>query len=117
MLTFLVVSYGWVIFRAPNFTRIREVSEGLVGLSGVENLFELGIDSRTFGQLPNFIDLLGGPNTIPFFVIGLTIIFFAKNTHEIKQQLSAKWAIATGILFFACVSVLGEETPFIYFQF
>ena len=117
LLTFFAVSYGWVIFRAPEFTRIREISEGLLGLSGLENLFELGIDSGTFGKLPNFVDLLGGPTTIPFFVAGLVIIFCVNNTHEIKHQLSMKWAITTGFLFFACVSVLGEETPFIYFQF
>lgn len=116
-LTFLAVAYGWVLFRVPSMDRFWEISAGLFGLNGVENLFEMGITSGTFGRLPNFFDLLGGPTTVPFFVLGLGIIFFAKNTHEIKDQLSAKWAVVTGMLFFACVSVLGEETPFIYFQF
>ena len=116
-LTFLAVSYGWVLFRAPDLTRFWEITQGLFGLNGVENLFGMEVNSQTFGQLPNFVDLFGGPTTLPFFGLAFVIMFFAKNAHEIKDQLSAKWAIATGLLFFACVAVLGEETPFIYFQF
>ncbi|RAP32788.1 membrane-bound O-acyltransferase family protein, partial [Candidatus Marinamargulisbacteria bacterium SCGC AAA071-K20] len=117
LITFIFVMFGWVIFRAPSLSIMKAIFKGMVGLTGVENLFGFGITSRTFGQLPNFVDIFGGPNKIGFLIIGLCIIFLAKNTHEIKPSMNGKWATIIGLLFVASLSCLGQDTPFIYFQF
>ncbi len=116
-LTFFAVHLGWVLFRAPTFERAGEIYRGLFGKSGTEDLFARTLESQTFGNLPAFVDVAGGPELFPFLVLGLLIAFFAPNTHEIRRSLHPAWAVVLALLTMTCVILLGKETPFIYFQF
>lgn len=116
-ITFLSVHFGWVIFRSTSFDRVFEIYKGLLGFSGAENLLELGIQSQTFGNLPNFIDIFGGPKIFIFLLSGLFILFTMKNTHELRRSFNLRWSLVIGMLFVICIGTLGKETPFIYFQF
>ena len=117
LVTFLCVHFGWVLFRAPSFERAREIFAGMLGANGSESLFALGIQSETFGQLPNIVDLGGGVEIFAFLVIGLCIAFMAPNSHELPRKIGPTTGVLFGALLLMCIASLGRETPFIYFQF
>ena len=116
-LTFLAVHVGWVLFRAPNFDRAAEIYKGMLGLNGVEPLWDMGIVSMTLGRLPRVVDIAGGPEVAFFLALGLTLAFFAPNSHSLPRRFGVLSGAAFGLLFMLCVGSLGKDTPFIYFQF
>ncbi|NCA82196.1 MAG: MBOAT family protein [Opitutae bacterium] len=103
-LTFVLVMFGWVLFRAPTLDGLARMSKGLAGFHGWGNAYPLA----EAGAL-NWAALL----------FGLALVFAAKNTWEIRWQPSCRWAAGLALLFLICLAVLlvNTSSPFLYFQF
>jgi len=104
--TFFLVNIGWIFFRSPNFKTI-----------GIwfQKIFLFNSEKLTW-------DLISLPERFKdrFFaslIIGLLLTFLAKNTWEIRFKPSTLNAALLGILFALCLMFMGDESPFLYFQF
>ncbi len=117
LITFFSVLFGWVVFRADSLERVKEIWSGLLGLSGIEISLLNWVDSQTFGEIPQIIDVFGRPFIFAILMVSYIIIFCFNNTFLYKPRLSLIWGVISGILLFLSVTFLGEETPFLYFQF
>ena len=105
ILTFLFVSVAWVFFRSPDF-HVATVWLGKVFLLNETWQWD--------------VMLIPARNKDRFFLmlaVGLGIAFFAKNTWEIQFKPSFLNAFILAFLFVLCLSYMGEESPFLYFQF
>jgi alginate O-acetyltransferase complex protein AlgI len=104
--TFFIVNIGWVFFRSPNFS---------TAALWLQKIFLLNAGKPTW-------DLISLPERFQdrFFValaVGTLLAFFAKNTWEINLKPSMPKAVTLGFLFALCLMFMGDESPFLYFQF
>ncbi|MBI2465070.1 MBOAT family protein [Candidatus Shapirobacteria bacterium] len=102
LITFLLVSLGWIIFRSPNFS---------FAISYINNIFAFSTALPQFYTLRYFV-----PNNIAFFlVLGLVFSFvpLSKPKNTIVCGLIAIFILITSLAFLSKTSF----TPFIYFQF
>lgn len=105
VITFLLVNIGWVFFRAHTVTQAVEWLKKVFLLNG--NLtwdlafIALKHKDRFFGAL----------------IVGIAIALFARNTWQISFKPSAKNALILAFMFVICLMYMGEESPFLYFQF
>lgn len=104
-LTFVFVNIGWVFFRSPNFH-----------IAGVwlQKAFMLNSD-RTW----TLYHIALKHKDRFFIALGIAILagFLAKNTWEFKFKPSLRNALILAFLFVVCLTYMGEESPFLYFQF
>ncbi|XGC82242.1 MBOAT family protein [Bdellovibrio bacteriovorus] len=104
-LTFFVVCIAWVFFRAPDFH---------VANIWLQKIFLLNSDiSWDIVMIP----MKHKDRFFAALVIALGIAFTAKNTWEREFKPSTKNALLLAFLFVICLSYMGEESPFLYFQF
>lgn len=98
--TFLLVVFGWVLFRADTF----EMAGGL---------FRRML-SLTPGSNP-----IGSPLLLVALVIAAALGHFGPNTFEIQHSWQRGTVLAIATLFVACLLVIygGTQSPFLYFQF
>ena len=104
-LTFLAINLGWVFFRSPDFKTIT---------LWLQKIFMM--NSRLTWDLVSF----PARYKDRFFVaLGLAVLltFFATNTWQKKFQPRLLNAVTLGFLFALCLMYMGEESPFLYFQF
>ncbi len=103
-LTFVLVMFGWVLFRATTLDGLARMSKGLAGFHGWGGAYPLA----DAGAL-NWAALL----------FCLALVFAAKNTWEIRWQPSRRLAAGLAFLFGICLAVLlvNTSSPFLYFQF
>ena len=103
-LTFILVMFGWVLFRASTLDGLARMSKGLTGFHGWGGAYPLA----EAGAL-NWAALL----------FCLALVFAAKNTWEIRWQPSRRLAVGLALLFLICLAVLlvNTSSPFLYFQF
>ena len=103
-LTFVLVMFGWVLFRASTLDGLARMSKGLAGFHGWGGAYPLA----EAGAL-NWAALL----------FCLALVFAAKNTWEIRWQPSRRLAVGLALLFLICLAVLlvNTSSPFLYFQF
>lgn len=99
--TFVIVVFGWVLFRSDNVSMAVYLWQSMLGLHGigVDALFTLN-----FG----FWALLA-------FAFGVSM--FAPNTWQIKLTPRVRYAVVLGLLGAVCILMLGQRSPFLYFQF
>lgn len=105
ILTFFYTSLCWIFFRSPN------LSTATLWLKKV--LFLHSTQFLTIAYIPTkFKDRF-------FVVLGISLLicFFSKNTWQTKFHPSFKNAFLLALLFIICLSYLGDESPFLYFQF
>lgn len=105
MITFGLVNIGWVFFRAPNFK---------IATLWLQKIFLL-TPEHTWTLYHVALK-----NKDRFFVaLGLAVMMglFCKNTWQISFKPSVKNALILAFLFVLCLSYMGEESPFLYFQF
>lgn len=99
--TFIIVVFGWTIFRSDSLSMAWYLMQSMVGLHGIG------------WQVLNTL-------TIGFWAL-LAFCFlvtqFAPNTWEFKITPRLRYAFALGILAVLCVLLLGQPSPFLYFQF
>jgi len=103
--TFGLVNIGWVFFRSPDFSTC---------FLWLKKIF-LFNSKLTW-------DLVSLPERYKdrfFIALGAAIViaFFSKNTWEIKFKPSITHALILGSLFALCLMYMGDESPFLYFQF
>lgn len=104
-LTFLFANLTWIFFRAPNLnsaqiwlSKIFLINENLTW-----NLFYIATKHKD-----RFLTAL---------VLSLILAFWAKNTWEIRFKPSLLNAILLAFLFSLSLTYMGDESPFLYFQF
>ena len=117
IITFVSVLFGWTLFRAESLERVEQIWLGLIGQSGVDLSLRDWAPSSTFGEIPQIIVIFGGLKIFPVLIVAYLIIFCFKNNYLYKPKLNLLWGCLTGLLLFLSVTFLGEETPFLYFQF
>lgn len=105
LVTFALVIFGWVFFRAATLGRVRAMFGGLFGANGVEAHVREA--------------LAAGP--LPYLALAATLLlaFGFRNTWEIKWRNGWALAVFLAALFAACtVAILvNTSSPFLYFQF
>lgn len=104
-LTFFAVNIGWVFFRAHS------LSEAFLWL---RKIFLL--DGGATWDLA-FIALKHKDRFFIALGVGLLASLLAKNTWHISFKPNAKNATVLAFLFILCLMYMGDESPFLYFQF
>jgi alginate O-acetyltransferase complex protein AlgI len=102
--TFVLVMFGWILFRAPTLEGVARMVRGLTGWNGWGQAFPLGdAGALNWGALL-FCTLL---------------VFASKNTWEIRWKPGVRLAVGLALLFVLCVAVflVNTSSPFLYFQF
>ena len=102
--TFLLVMFGWLLFRAPAPDRFLRMVKGLSGMHGWGEAYPLAnAGALNWGAL----------------LLCLALVFAAKNTWEIRWRPGWRLAFGMTILFLICVGVflVNTSSPFLYFQF
>ncbi|HWU43898.1 MAG TPA: hypothetical protein VN132_10690, partial [Bdellovibrio sp.] len=105
IITFFLVNVGWVFFRAPHVSTAIVWLQKAFFLTSTHTYDTASILSR---------------NKDRFFaalIIGLLAALLMKNTWQFKYLPSKGRAILLGFLFAICLMYMGEESPFLYFQF
>ncbi len=103
--TFLLVCIGWVFFRANSVTE---------ALFWLKKVFMLNGEVSWDVTL---IPLKHKDRFFPALVIGLLVSLFSKNTWE-RSFMPNMWrASLLALMFVGCLMFMGEESPFLYFQF
>ncbi|MBU1908693.1 MAG: hypothetical protein KJ726_01445, partial [Verrucomicrobia bacterium] len=103
--TFLLVLFGWVLFRAGSLAQVAAMFRGLFGLNGPGGLIRAQIDATPLPYL--------------LLLVTLAMAFAARNTWEIKWKNSWGLALFLAGLFIVCVATIlvNTSSPFLYFQF
>jgi alginate O-acetyltransferase complex protein AlgI len=102
--TFVLVMFGWVLFRAPTLAGAGRVFAGLAGGNGWGAAWPLGgAGALNWGAL----------------AFCLVLVFAARNTWEIRWRPSGWLTAALLALFALCVAtfLVNTSSPFLYFQF
>ena len=110
-LTFLLVVFGWVLFRSANFEQARAIFGGMFGANGLMEAF-------------NWMMLLknGFASTLCVLALGFIIFFerrlirpepIATRDFPFRSQL----LLALGFVLALMVSASSAKIPFLYFQF
>lgn len=103
--TFIFVNIGWVFFRSPNLT---------TAFVWLQKAFFLTAQHTTS------VSFIMARNKDRFFaalVVGLLASVFMPNTWNFKFKPAKHRAILLGFLLALCLMYMGEESPFLYFQF
>ncbi len=103
-LTFVLVMFGWVLFRAPTLAGVARMARGLAGLNGWGGAYPAA--------------RLGGLHWAAL-ALCLGLVFAAKNSWEIRWQPGGRLFLVLFLLFGLCVAVflVNTSSPFLYFQF
>jgi alginate O-acetyltransferase complex protein AlgI len=100
--TFLVVVFGWVLFRSTDISMCANLLQAMCGLRGIE---------------PDILAACGGATGVAILTALAAIVFVAPNLWEIRWRLSYPLAMAVVMVFVLCVLRFDAESPFLYFQF
>ena len=103
-LTFVLVMFGWLLFRATTLEGWARMAKGLAGVNG-------------WGAAYPLAD--AGALNWGMWLFCLVLVFAAKNTWEIRWQPRWRLALGLAILFLICVGtfLVNTSSPFLYFQF
>jgi alginate O-acetyltransferase complex protein AlgI len=97
--TFVLVMFGWVLFRSESFT---------MALHWLQTLFRPGVG----GHVPDAARLAG------LTALALLIARFVPEPWEFKFSTRPRWAVAYAVAFLVCYLFMnGSETVFLYYQF
>ena len=146
VLTFLLVTLSWVVFRSENFGTATSMWQSMAGIHGISlpRMFQnMTSGHEVLEFLPwIFFDGMFPHNTAPwifrgisFLVIASTIAWWMPNVSQILRthpntlnqgthfknlfswSESPQWALGVGIILGASILGLGSATEFLYFQF
>jgi hypothetical protein len=113
-LTFVCVVLAWVPFRAPDAATTWGMLRPMLGGNG------LAMPTFMQGEGTFANGLIRGIETWPLLILLAAIIFLAPNSNQImarKTDPGLAWGFAMGIVAVASLSMMGGESPFLYFQF
>ncbi len=102
--TFLLVMFGWLLFRAPTMEGFSRMIQGLAGVNGWGQAFPLADAGVLHWGVMLFC---------------LAMVFASKNSWEIRWQPRWRLALGLAVLFIICVAtfLVNTSSPFLYFQF
>ena len=140
-LTFVLVVFAWIPFRAPDISTTLTIWKGMIGLNGIT------LHPSFLGFIPEnvapgvifkgFVPELQ-VNTVSLFqwiTFGLFIIWVMPNTQQILSNYAPAWdkvapgkyivnwqptkkfGFITGVIFAVAVLLFQKNSPFLYFQF
>ena len=103
--TFLLVMFGWLLFRCASLHEAGLMLRGLAGANGIGGEFRHYFAANPLNGL--------------VFAFALAITWTLPNTWEIRWRPSWPLMIFLGALFLLCVAImlLNTSSPFLYFQF
>ena len=103
--TFVLVVFGWILFRAVSLDQVAGMFQGLMGLNG-------------WGLLPGFV-LHDQILSIIILILALAGSFALPNTWEMKLSKGKVQSILLVLLLILCVMaiMINTSSPFLYFQF
>jgi D-alanyl-lipoteichoic acid acyltransferase DltB (MBOAT superfamily) len=106
LLTFLAVCFGWVFFRAQDFSQAMNMLRAMIGLGGgADQLVLSAFDTRTTLSV----------------VVGILLVHWLMRERRLKEVWEkVPWgvrALAIGFFLTSIVVFSGDERAFIYFQF
>lgn len=146
MFTFILVSFGWVIFKLNSIDSIKIFFDGIFGRNG----FFLNPNFSRFFNNNNMLSYINiefkniiyyGTSQLYFLIIGLIIVFILPNTHEIMKnfkivlpfknpiknqnniskitfRLSTGWALFIAFIGVCAITGISNDVKeFIYYQF
>ena len=124
LVTFLLISIGWVLFRASDLPTAFRIISGMLGLNSTESLTEL-TKGIVLAFPIYFIIVWAMPNSIEimkkYHVTSSKLKFNNRKWPKYKKYLyfrmTPTWAFITIILFLSSWLSLSSLSPFIYFQF
>ncbi|MGD9781970.1 MAG: MBOAT family protein [Kiritimatiellia bacterium] len=102
--SFVLVMWGWVLFRSPTIEGVARMANGLAGFNGWGASFPLAdAGILSWGAL----------------VFCLILVFSSRNSWEIRWRPGWRLALALAALFLVCVAtfLVNTSSPFLYFQF
>ena len=103
--TFLLVLFGWLLFRCASLQHVGWMLRGLCGANGI------GAEFRNY--------FFENPVNGLIFAFALCLTWLAPNTWQITWRPT--WPLFTSLvlLFIVCVAImlLNQSSPFLYFQF
>jgi alginate O-acetyltransferase complex protein AlgI len=111
-MTFLAVHCGWVLFRAPSFSRANEIFGAMLGQGAANQT--IADSATTFIAGIDGLSALIVPIT---FLFAFVIAFSFPATHSIRRWSHPVSAAFIAVIAGACLFSLSQETPFLYFQF
>ncbi len=103
--TFILVLFGWLLFRCSSLQHVGWMLRGLCGTNG------FGADFRHY--------FTENPQNGLVFLFALGLTWSAPNTWQIRWRPSWPLFFALGALLVMCVAImlLNQSSPFLYFQF
>lgn len=113
-MTFILVLIGWVMFRAPTIPRALHIYAGMLGLHGIEPFTYFHKYYQV--MLPSVLEQirLGGLFNI---IAAAAIAFALPNSEELPKPQGVFWAVVLAAVVLVCLTGMGVEIPFLYFQF
>jgi len=140
-LTFVIVVFAWVPFRAADIASTLSIWRGMVGMNGItihpalKSLVPDGLSSIV--TLKGFVPelKLNTADLFQWLAIGLVIVWFMPNTQQILSNYAPAWdkvkpgkfifnwrpsksfGFLVGLIFAVCVLLFQKNSPFLYFQF
>jgi alginate O-acetyltransferase complex protein AlgI len=110
--TFLFVSLGWVLFRAPS-------------LHDALRLYKAALGGNGFSFSRSAFDAVVGPFMIDFLILLAFVFFFSlialffKNSISLSERFrpSLKFAVAISTMFIFSLSYFSNTSEFLYFNF
>jgi len=102
-ITFVFVTFGWVLFRAPTIHSACATLASMLGAHGVESAHAI-------------VRLVARPE-LGLLLGGLVLVFWAPNTWELRYPRTRWFAALLAFGFVVCTLRFAASSPFLYFQF
>ena len=100
--TFVLVVFGWAIFRSNDIYMCGSLWNSMIGLSGIES---------------DLLAAAGGIKQLGMLSVLMAVIWFCPNVWQIKFRPSPFYALVLAGTFVLCVLRFDIQSPFLYFQF
>lgn len=115
-LTFILINFMWIFFRAANFNEVVKIFSNLFTTSlSSRSVLEFIVDDGII-NFPFIIDII---YLLIYLLIGFIIIWISPNSIEIveKNKKTIATAIIYSLLFILNIIFMTKVSPFIYFNF
>lgn len=103
-LTFLAVTFGWVLFRSTDVAMCACLLKSMLGANGVEGI-------------GGFLSVIDGVKPLIVLCFLLSVVFLAPNVWQLRFRPTIPMAVALSAMFVLCVLRFDAQSPFLYFQF
>lgn len=115
-ITFLIVNFLWVLFRAESFGQAMNVYRGMLcfGRLDARQLSEIAFDSMV--NFPTGVDIA---YVLTLLLVLLLVVFSRKNSIQLEREFSAtgKNAVIAGACLLLTLICISRGSVFIYFNF